>query len=411
MGQNRKNVLSCYSKFLVAVMVNSNMSTWLNDVKIALRNLGGEGHLSSIYKEVVKVRKGKLNSTFESTIRRELETNSSDSTAFIKKSGNDFFYMKGKGVWGLRQKRNFWFVSQSQTYKFERSGGYLWAPYTNKRGSKQFHYDTMGMVKKGDIIFSNYKGTIPAISEAIDKAEENSKIPSEFEKRYPWKSNGRKLKVKYLDIKPIKLTKEIREKLNTFKGNEEWILDKNLNTVVRYLLPLPNKAAQFFLKLGNLEISDIQNFNEEIEISFEDTKNKKKSRKGGQGFGLSAAEKKVVEQYAMKKVEKIWIKDGWNIEDVSMIKGGCDFKFSKNNKTVFCEVKGTTTNGDSIILTSREVDKMKERYPNCALYVVYGIRLDKSKIKPIASLGRIKKKYPWQIKDNKLRAKDYYYDF
>ena len=61
--------------------------------------------------------------------------------------------------------------------------------------------------------------------------------------------------------------------------------------------------------------------------------------------------------------------------------------------------------------TLREVDKMKERYPNCALYVVYGIRLDKSKIKPIASLGKIKKKYPWQIKENKLRAKDYYYDF
>ena len=64
----------------------------------------------------------------------------------------------------------------------------------------------------------------------------------------------------------------------------------------------------------------------------------------------------------MDKVEKIWKKDGWKVEDVSMIKGGCDFKFSKNNKIVFCEVKGTTTNGDSVILTSREVDKMKECY-------------------------------------------------
>ena len=157
------------------------MSTWLDDIMIALRNLGGEAHLSKIYKEVSKVRKGKLNPTWESTIRRELETNSSDSESYGKgRKGEDLFYMKGKGVWGLRQKRNFWFVSQSQTFKFERPGGYLWAPYTNKRGAKQFHYDTMGMVRKGDIIFSNYKGTIPAISEALDKAEENSKIPTEF---------------------------------------------------------------------------------------------------------------------------------------------------------------------------------------------------------------------------------------
>ena len=115
------------------------MATWLDDILIALRNLGGEGHLSNIYKEVSKVRKGKLNPTWESTIRRELETNSSNSESFGKgRKGEDLFYMKGKGVWGLREKRNFWFVSQSQTFKFERPGGYLWAPYTNKVGENNF---------------------------------------------------------------------------------------------------------------------------------------------------------------------------------------------------------------------------------------------------------------------------------
>ena len=112
----------------------------------------------------------------------------------------------------------------------------------------------------------------------------------------------------------------------------------------------------------------------------------------------------------MDKVEKIWKKDGWKVEDVSMIKGGCDFKFSKDNEVVYCEVKGTTTAGESIILTSREVEKMKERYPNSALCVVYGIRLDKSKDPPVATFGSVKKKYPWEIKDNKLKAKDYYYE-
>ena len=80
------------------------MSTWLEDVQTALQNLGGESHLAKIYEEVSKVRKGKLNPTFESTIRRELETNSSDSKSFKKdRKGEDIFYMKGKGIWGLRK--------------------------------------------------------------------------------------------------------------------------------------------------------------------------------------------------------------------------------------------------------------------------------------------------------------------
>ena len=80
------------------------MSTWLKDIQTALKNLGGEAHLSKIYKEVSKVREGKLNPTFESTIRRELETNSSDSESYAKgRKGEDLFYMKGKGVWGLRE--------------------------------------------------------------------------------------------------------------------------------------------------------------------------------------------------------------------------------------------------------------------------------------------------------------------
>ena len=35
---------------------------------------------------------------------------------------------------------------------------------------------------------------------------------------------------------------------------------------------------------------------------------------------------------------------------------------------------------------------------------------DKSKDPPVATYGRIKKKFPWEIKDNKLKAKDYYYE-
>jgi hypothetical protein len=79
------------------------MTTWKEDIVKALKNLGGSAHLSEIYNEVERIRPDKLNSTWDRTVQRELETNSSDSDAFSGKE--DLFYMaegKGKGVWGLR---------------------------------------------------------------------------------------------------------------------------------------------------------------------------------------------------------------------------------------------------------------------------------------------------------------------
>ena len=86
------------------------MATWKEDIIKALENLGGVAHLSKIYEEVERIREGNLNPTWDRTIQRELETNSSDSEAFKKdRKGDDLFYMaegKGKGVWGLRNFDN-----------------------------------------------------------------------------------------------------------------------------------------------------------------------------------------------------------------------------------------------------------------------------------------------------------------
>jgi len=79
------------------------MATWKEDIVQALYNLNGKAHLSNIYKEVEKLRKDNLNPTWDRTVQRELESNSSDSEAFLGKE--DIFYSvegKGKGVWGLR---------------------------------------------------------------------------------------------------------------------------------------------------------------------------------------------------------------------------------------------------------------------------------------------------------------------
>lgn len=81
--------------------------TWYDDVEQALKNLGGEAHLSSIYIEVEKIRKDagrSVPTSLEATIRRTLEDHSSDSENF---RGQDLFRIvrnKGDGEWALRKK-------------------------------------------------------------------------------------------------------------------------------------------------------------------------------------------------------------------------------------------------------------------------------------------------------------------
>lgn len=48
----------------------------------------------------------------------------------------------------------YWWVSQNQTYKDEIQGGFLWSPKRNKNGRKNYFYDNMTRVAKGDVVFS-----------------------------------------------------------------------------------------------------------------------------------------------------------------------------------------------------------------------------------------------------------------
>lgn len=81
---------------------------WRDDVRAALTHLGGEAHLSAIYKEVrlIRLREGRsLPPTADVIVRRELENNSAQSKTY--QNCHDWFRMpegKGAGVWALRKK-------------------------------------------------------------------------------------------------------------------------------------------------------------------------------------------------------------------------------------------------------------------------------------------------------------------
>jgi hypothetical protein len=77
---------------------------WVDDVRAALRGLGGSASLHEIYKATaVRRRDGNrsIPRTLEATVRRTLEDHSSDSANF---RGADIFTNIGRGEWALRDR-------------------------------------------------------------------------------------------------------------------------------------------------------------------------------------------------------------------------------------------------------------------------------------------------------------------
>lgn len=83
-------------------LVQPGKIRWVDDVKTALRRMGGEASLHEIYKSVEKIRSNSGRSTpktLEATIRRTIEDHSEDSENFrVPKS---IFRRTGRGRWRL----------------------------------------------------------------------------------------------------------------------------------------------------------------------------------------------------------------------------------------------------------------------------------------------------------------------
>ena len=52
----------------------------------------------------------------------------------------------------------YWLVSQNQTYRHERDGGFLWAPKRTEAGLTPLHWASMNDVGPGDLILSYVGG-------------------------------------------------------------------------------------------------------------------------------------------------------------------------------------------------------------------------------------------------------------
>ena len=136
---------------------------------------------------------------------------------------------------------------------------------------------------------------------------------------------------------------------------------------------------------------------DQAELEIQDIiKPKRKKKSGGQGFGLSAPQKKAVELRAMELAQAWLENNGYKVKDTSANKP-YDLLASKNSDETKVEVKGTTSRDpNAILMTANEVDLHRLEKGSTTLAIVSEIKLVKS-TPPTASGGKLEMMIGWDI--------------
>jgi hypothetical protein len=102
-----------------------------------------------------------------------------------------------------------------------------------------------------------------------------------------------------------------------------------------------------------------------------------RARGDGQGFLVSQAVRKAVESYAVAWAMRHYTSQGWTVDDVGLTES-YDLDCTRSPDRLHVEVKGTTTRGEKIILTSNEVAHARTWHPNVELFLVSDIEVYES---------------------------------
>lgn len=144
---------------------------------------------------------------------------------------------------------NYWVVNQGKTFEDEFSGGYLWAPITNKAGHQSTYYTNVTKVKKGDVIFSFVKGKLVAISRCEEEFV-NCKNPL-IKHKEDWISDGWKIIVKFTKIDRAPLLKTYIDRIRPHLPNKYSPLMQNGNAPQSsYLHSISSDLADILLELA-----------------------------------------------------------------------------------------------------------------------------------------------------------------
>jgi|688.fasta_scaffold44665_7 hypothetical protein len=191
---------------------------------------------------------------------------------------------------------------------------------------------------------------------------------------------------------------EIRQYLLTFEKYVE--IDGLTNLTLRSIFQKSKLVLDSFQLIDNNFSSKVINA-----IVFEEPRALAPST---QGFGLTAAEKKIIELHAVKlAIEHLSTLGFTEIEDVGD-QESFDLRAFSPERQISVEVKGSTGPASSVVLTRNEVDFQRKAYPLNGLFVVSNIQLIGEE-GVFAQGGEIKFLTPWLIVESSLKVISYEY--
>lgn len=117
----------------------------------------------------------------------------------------------------------------------------------------------------------------------------------------------------------------------------------------------------------------------------------------GQGFRQSAEERAAIDTHAMSVATEHLEAEGWEVEDRS-INHPYDLFCARAEDWLHVEVKGTTSDGASVLLTPNEVEFARQEHPRTALLIVHGVELRHDADGHLVVVGgSVKLIEPWAI--------------
>lgn len=354
----------------------------LDAIMKAMEGLGGEASLSDLYLEVNKYRP-----TPEHSIRGRLYEHSSDCDIY-KKTSLDLFESsegKGRGIWKFRKKTLS--ADGSVSWKDERFNKQKFS-IGQRFPTKENIRNLSGLSSKKDT--QEVWGGIVSLANAVllfttlDKkeAEDQLKYNDYFDgEDFFWESqNQNTLKTpaikNMIDGCDVFLFSRIYRK-------DPWVYLGPL-IPVDYDSNVSPMQFQFeildFQDNADKHLSNIYKWkkNNEIQVPKIATSGNKINVRSSAGQKRDKDRDKAVELHAMKEAIEYYKSIGFEVSDLSDMRGiGFDIKCKKGKEIIEVEVKGIQRNLGHVTVTKNEVDNAKTTGNKSHLFIVFNQNLVK----------------------------------
>lgn len=128
----------------------------------------------------------------------------------------------------------------------------------------------------------------------------------------------------------------------------------------------------------------------------------------GQRIQLDTATRQAVELHAMEAAIVHFEQEDWDVNDVSRF-SSYDLECVRGDRVLRVEVKGTMSEGRSVLLTPNEVRHAQTTSAELALFIVANIRVEPGPEGPVAIGGDVLIVSPWSLSEDHLHPVAYEY--